>query len=71
LWGVNPVFIIEYGTNSYGLLRDFIKKAREIGLLDEESVFILTMGCEMGKEESINLVRILDKKIVKKVENEE
>ena len=71
LWGVNPIFLLEEQDNSYKLLKNFIKKAVEIELLNEYRVFVLAMGCSTNKNDNINLVRILDNKIVKKMQDNE
>jgi pyruvate kinase len=67
-WGVEPMFVIEPRESTTAMLHEFILKAKENGLINDNSKFIVTMGNVAGKAGTTNLIRVLDKYAIEKIE---
>ena len=67
-WGVEPMFVIEPRESTTAMLHEFILKAKENGLITDSSKFIVTMGNVAGKAGTTNLIRVLDKFAIEKIE---
>lgn len=68
VWGVQPVFIVKESESTSKLIYDFLKRYAQKETIRDDSLFIITMGYIVGQESTTNLIRVLDKYSIEKLE---
>jgi pyruvate kinase len=61
VWGVLPCATVSEAENPEKMLKDFLKMALKKGLIDKEEVLVITMGSQIGKVGSTNMIRLVRK----------
>ena len=59
VWGVKPFLILSEKEDPEVMVREFVKKAYESGVIDKNDTIVLTMGYPVGKIGSTNLIRVV------------
>ncbi len=59
VWGVLPCATLPEAENPEKMLKDFLKIALEKGLVDKKDVLVVTMGSQIGKVGSTNMIRLV------------
>jgi pyruvate kinase len=59
VWGVLPCAIVSEVENPEKMLKGFLKMALKEGLIDKEDVLVITMGSQIGKVGSTNMIRLV------------
>uniref|UniRef100_A0A7V5XFD3 Pyruvate kinase n=1 Tax=Thermodesulfobacterium geofontis TaxID=1295609 RepID=A0A7V5XFD3_9BACT len=61
VWGVYPYMVLSEKEEQENMVKEFIKKAYQEKLIEEDDILVLTMGYPVGKIGSTNLIRVVKK----------
>ncbi len=59
VWGVVPAAIVTETKNPEKMLKDFLRMALDKGLISSKDILVVTMGSQIGKVGSTNMIRLV------------